>query len=144
MYWPLSIGFFFFLRTRKATGFKKCTRAIHFFLQKTNFDISQVKSHDYGLVDEMECKRETFSTASVTHCLRGTVGRRYAEMLIEMEDKKKRVYVRVLSLWLNFFCFWSSAIGFFIAVKRQQRHCNAKRCIDEKKKATDKSLLWSF
>lgn len=55
-------------------------RVIHFFNQKTNSkNISlnaQAKSHEDGLVDEMERERETFSAvASVTHCLRsGTVG----------------------------------------------------------------------
>jgi len=56
-------------------------RVIHFFFtRKTNSkNIShktQAKSHEDGLVDEMERERETFSAvASVTHCLRGgTVG----------------------------------------------------------------------
>lgn len=73
-------------------------------------------------VDEMERERETYSAASVTHCLRdGTmvmsvVRAVYTEMVIETEDGKrerervKGVYARSV-LTIKFSCFfWSTAI----------------------------------
>jgi len=62
---------------------------------------ARVKSHD-GFVDEMERERETFSAASVTHCLRGgTVG-----VLgdARRERKKKKGFTT------KFSCSWSPSI----------------------------------